>query len=1179
MKPAVTRALQVAAMAVFTVLVLFSPSSAFAQEARGTIAGKVTDANKSVVLGATVRITNLAMGTTISLKSNDDGFYQAPYLIPGSYQIVVEAGGFKRYVRDGTVLQINDNLQIDIELEVGAVGQSVTVTSDAPLLNTTTASLGQVVDTRRITQLPIPHGDPYELIGLAGGVSFRAGTRFDQPYAPTNIIAYAMDGTRANRSDITIDGASATARGGPGSVTASYVPPADIVAEFKVQTVTFDASLGNTEGGVTNLAIKSGTNEFHGTAYWTKMAPSLFANDFFANANGIPRQNFNYDRWGGHVGGPVILPKLYNGRNKTFFLWGYEGIKEITPRNQGVPTVPTDKMRNGDFSELLAIGPQYQIYNPFTRRAIGGGRFQQDPFPGNIIPQNLINPVARKFVDTYLPRPRTPGDAAGVGNFQNPALNEAIDYFTHTIKVDHVVSDKQRLSVRGSWYTRDSDYHNFYGNIATGEAFQFISRAGTIDDVYTFNATTVLNVRYGYNRFIRVLNSNPGNRGFDLTTLGFPASYNNLISEDIRRFPNFSIAGYQGTGIGGQFTPNDTHSINVTLSKAQGSHFLKGGMEFRAYRTNEFFFANNQTGQFNFNSAWTLGPFDNSPGAPGAIGQSFASFLLGLPASGSVNQPASYAEQSTTWGFFVHDDWKVNSKLTLNVGLRYEVEGPLTERFNRSVSGFDPNAAQPIEAQARANYALNPTPEVPADQFRLRGGLLFAGAGGQGRGLYETPKKDFMPRFGFAYRLDQKTVMRGGYGIFFGFLGQRRGDVIQSGFSTSTPLDVTLDNGLTFLETLSNPFRRGLQQPVGAALGAQTFLGQSISFFNQKPQRSYMQRWQLGFQRELAGGFVAEASYVGNRGTHIEITRNLNVTPQRYLSRSPVRDDVTNNYLGANVPNPFVGLMPASAGPAFRATTITRERLLRPYPHFENVFSTTYDGYSWYHSLQLRLEKRFSRGYTIGANYTFSKFMQATELLNQDDPRPTEVISESDHPHRLSVSGIYEFPFGKGRQLLANLNPVASRIISGWQLSGIYVYQSGPTFFDWGNIIFNGNLRDVVLPESQRTVGLGGRWINTDAGFVKAPGAQLVRNVRTFPQRHGFIRGDNRSNYDFALIKNTEITERKDLQFKAEFLNAFNSPLFPNPNTDPTSSAFGSIRPSNQSNYARRIQLSVKFIF
>lgn len=302
------------------------------------------------------------------------------------------------------------------------------------------------------------------------------------------------------------------------------------------------------------------------------------------------------------------------------------------------------------FAMALCCGPQYQIYNPFTRRAIAGGRFQQDPFPGNLIPQNLINPIARKFVDTYLPGPRTPGNPDGTGNFQNPSLNEPIDYYTHTIKVDHVVSDKQRVFVRGSWYTRDSNYHNYFGNIATGEAFQFISRAGTIDDVYTFNATTVLNVRYGYNRFIRVINSNPGQRGFDLTALGFPANYNNLIPEGIRRFPNFNIAGYQGTGIGGEFRPNDTHSVNVTLSKAQGTHFLKGGMEFRAYRENDFFFANNQTGQFNFNSTWTSGPLDNSPGSPGSIGQSFASFLLGLPASGFVNQPADYAEQSTTWG-------------------------------------------------------------------------------------------------------------------------------------------------------------------------------------------------------------------------------------------------------------------------------------------------------------------------------------------------------------------------------------------------------------------------------------------------------------------------------------------------------------------------------------------------
>jgi len=1189
MKQSPPGALQRLPLTMALIIVLVSPALLNAQDPRGTITGKVVDATQAVIQGATVEIYNVAMGWTVRSSSNDAGAYNAPYLIPGTYRITVEAPGFKKFVKQGVVLRVNDRLEVNVPLEVGGATETVTVNAGAAALETSSGSLGQVVDSRRVTELPVPHGEPYALIRLAGGAIFTGNPKLDRPFNPTFIVGYAINGTRANRNDLTIDGAPSTAAAEPNQVTASYVPPADIVQEFKVQTATFDASFGNTEGGVVNLSIKSGTNHLHGTGYWTKIVPALSANDFFANSNRVPPADFSYNRWGGSLGGPAYIPGLYDGRNKTFFMWGYEGIREASPSNNGNPTVPTEKMRNGDFSELLALGPQYQIYNPFTRRAVAGGRFQQDPFPGNIIPPNLINPIARKFVDTYLPKPLTTGNPDGTGNFQQPALLSLTEYYTMTIRVDHVISDRQRIFVRGSWYPNTTSNNNYYHNIATGEESNFFSRQGVIDDVYTFNATTVLNVRYGYNRFIRAANQNPGNHGFELTSLGFPSSYNSLIPKDIRRFPAFMIAGYQGTGSQGEFRPNDTHSFNAIVNKTMGEHFLKGGMEFRAYRENDFFFSTNQTGFFVFDSTWTRGPLDNSATAPGQLGQSFAAFLLGLPSPNSfINLPASYAEQSLTWGYFIHDDWKVSPKLTLNLGLRWEYESPLTERYNRSVSGFDFNAAQPIEAAAQAAYARNPTPEIPASDFRVRGGLLFASD--RNRGLYGTPKKNLMPRFGFAFKLSERTVVRGGYGMFYGFLGERRGDVVQSGFSATTPMNVTLDNGLTFIETLSNPFQNGLVQPRGSADGIQTFLGQSlpaapltnpnpIGFFNQHPQTSYNQRWQLGFQHELPGGFVAQASYVGNRGTHIEILRDLNATPQRYLSHSPVRDNATNSYLAAALPNPFFGLMPASASSTFRATTIARERLLRPFPQFDSVTSTTYDGYSWYHSLQLGIEKRFSKGYTMLASYTFSKFMQATELLNQDDPRPVEVISDADRPHSFTVSGIFELPFGRRKPLLNNVNTVVSKVVTGWQVSAVYGIQSGAPL-TWGNIIFNGDIREIVLPENQRTVGIGGRWFDTNhPGWVKAANQQLVRNLRTFPLRFGFIRGDKINNIDVALTKKTKIAEGKEIQFKAEFLNAFNHPFFPAPVLDPTNVAFGSVNPSLQANYPRRIQLTAKFSF
>lgn len=1146
---------------------------AVAQDSRGSIAGRVFDSSSAAVVGATVEVTNMKMGTKVTVPTNDSGAYLANYLLPGAYRIVVSVPGFKKYTREGVELRVNDRLEVDVSLEVGASEQAVTVVGETPLLNTASSSLGTVIDTRRVQELPVAHGNPYQLIGLAGGVSFTRDARLDRPFEPTHIVGYAMDGTRANRSDVMLDGAPSTATANNGEVIASYVPPADAVQEFKVQTTTFDAAFGQTEGGVTNISIKSGTNELHSSAYYNKMTPQLFANDFFANANRIARPNFNYDRWGGTVGGPVMLPKLYDGRNKTFFFFGYEGINESRPRNNGTPTVATLPMRTGDFSALLGVNSSYQIYNPFTRRSVAGGRFQQDPFPNNIVPSSLLDPVALN-IQKYFADPLQPGNPDGSNNFQNPALLESIKYGTYSLRGDQNIGDKQRLFVRYSWYDRDSNYNNYFNNLSTGEWFQFASRSAVIDDVITLSPSTVLQFNYGYNRFIRATLPNPEASGFNLTSLGFPQAYADAIPEQIRRFPRVDIAGYQGTGFGGEWRPNDLHSFNVQLSKSKGTHMVRTGTEFRSYRETRRLFANDQVGRFNFDSTWTRGPLDNAPTSPNSYGQSYAAFLLGLPNATSlvVRQP-DYAEQSTSWGFFVHDDWRVNRKLNLNLGLRYEFETPLTERFNRSVRKLDDSFVQPFDATARERYAQNPTPEVPASAFRSVGGLTFAGINGQPRGVFETPKNQFMPRIGLAYKLTDKTVIRAGFGVFFGFLGQRRGDVIQTGFSRNTTYVPSQDNGLTFLSKLSNPFPNGILEPVGAADGGLTFVGQSITFFNERPRNSYMSRWQFSIQRELAGGWVVEGIYVGNRGNSIEILQNFNVTPQQFLSTSPERDNTRINYLSQNMPNPYFGLLPAGAIAGLTANQVGRERLLRPFPHFDTVNASRFDGYSWYHAMQWNAQKRFSNSFTVQANYTFSKYMQATEVLNQDDARPLEVISDQDRPHRLTVSGIYELPFGRGKAFGSTMPAVANAIFGGWQMSGIYTYQQGAPL-GFGNIIFNGDINNIAIDNP--TVS---RWFNMDAGFNRVAAQQLDRNVRNFPLRFGFIRADTINNWDLSVMKNTQIRERYNVQIRADFLNAFNSPLFPAPNTNPTVLQFGQVQASNQANYARRIQLQARFVF
>ncbi|HTG85755.1 MAG TPA: TonB-dependent receptor [Pyrinomonadaceae bacterium] len=1203
----------------FVLAVLIAPTSLRAQEARGTIAGTVVDANKAVIPGATVTITNVAMGTSHNVQTNDRGLFTVPYLIPGTYRIVVEAQGFKRYIREGIELQVNDRLEIDPSLEVGGSQETVTVTADAGVIESSTASMGQVVDARRVSELPTPHGDPFFLIGLAGGTTFGASAvggrdvRLDRPFEPTHITGYSIDGTRPNRGDVTIDGAPSTSVANAFEVTASYVPPTDIIQEVKVQTASFDAQFGNTEGGVTNIVIKSGTNDINGSAYWVKMPVSLAANDFFANRNGTARPQIPYDRPGFTVTGPVVLPKIYNGRNKTFFSWGYEYIKDIRTRNNGNFTTPTDAMKAGDFSALLALGSQYQIFNPYSRRINpqNTSQFILDPFKcdgaGNPIvptvtgtqvggtncnklPTQLVNPVARSIVNQYWPSPlNTPSSPDGSNNYLQPDLVETARYYTNTIRIDHVFNNNHRMFGRASWYTRNSDYNNFFKNLATGQEFQFISRQFTIDDVYSLNATTVLNVQYSYNRFIRVDGQNSEGDGFDLTTVGFPARYQALVPEDKRHFPAIGINGYLGTRVNDEFRPNDIHSFRGVVNKVFNTHSMKFGTEFRAYRENSFNNINDWTGRFDFTGDLVRGPITTSAGAPNDRGQSFAQFLLGLPsqANSYIARLADYAEQSTSWGFFAHDDWRIHPRLTLNLGLRYEFEGGMTERYNRSVRDFPLDYIQPIEGAARAKYALNPIAGLPADQFFVRGGLTFAAVNGEPRELYNTPRDNFMPRLGFAYQLteDGKTVIRGGYGEYYGFLGQRRGDVNQTGFSQNTPFITVGSNGFSIVNTLSNPFPDGVQEPVGAGLGFQTNIGNAVTFFNPNPEIGKMQRWQFSIQRELPWGFVVEAAYVGNKGSDIEVNRNLNATPLKYLSTSPLRDATVENFLGGNVPNPLRDLVPTNSTIG-SGTNIIRERLLRPYPHFDTVNTTTNEGQSWYHSGQLNVQKRFSQGYTVNLAYTWSKFIEQIDLLNASDPAPTKMISAFDAPHRVALSWIYELPFGKGKAIGDSSNPVISRVLTGWQVTGIYAWQVGPPLNFATNVIYLGG--KIALPEDQRSLN---RWFDTSrfdtraTALINGVSTQIQptgRNIRTFPLRFSDVRAENVNNVDVSLFKNTAITEGTKFQIRFDLLNALNHPwLFSGGaiQMNPTASNFGQITAGNQANYARRVQVMLKFIF
>jgi hypothetical protein len=1195
-------------VAIGLMMVLVFVQSVPAQETRATIRGTVSDPNKAAIPNATVTITDPARGMTTTLTTNDDGFYQANYLIPGTYRIVVEATGFKKSVRDAVMLEIGSTIQVDMPLEVGGTQETVTVTAEIPRLDTETANLGQVVDAKRIAELPLVHGDPYTLISLSPGVTYTGSARLDRPFEPTHIVGYAIDGTRGNRSDLTIDGVPSTATANANEVIASYVPPTDIIQEFKVQTATFDAQFGNTEGGVTSISIKPGQNNLHGSAYYFAEPGDWAANDFFGNARGQARPESKSNRFGGYISGPVRIPWLYNGKDKTFFLFGYEGIRDSRPRFDAGATayVPTAAIAGGDFSGLGVT-----IYDPLTRVNTGSASspvYTAQPFLNNIIPANRINPVA-KAVLNYFANPKQPGL---LGNIFDSTLSEVTQpYDNFTFRIDQNVTNTNHLFVRGSWYNRNSIYNDYTGTEYSGVNFAFRSRQGVIDDVHTFNSTTFLNVRYGYNRFIRQQDQEPDAQGFDLTQLGFTSAYNNLIPEDIRRFPRFDFTGGPlGNGMSNEFRPVDTHSFAGILNKIIDRHALKFGTELRIYREDDSFASNDQTGQFAFDNTYTRQASNGSTNADVNGLQGLAAFLLGLPTTQSIVRRADYSEYSKTWGFFVQDDWKVTSRLNLNLGLRYELETPLVERNNKSVSGFDFGYVQPSQAAARAKLAALPVTgyngaPIDPNSFNVTGGLLFAGLD-TGSGLYNTPKDTFLPRFGLAYQINDKTVLRGGFGLFAGFLGERRGDVIQPGYTRTTSLGLTTNaNGAPLPQSIANFAGITVLEPVGNAAGKQTGLGTGISFFNQDPKVSKQLRYQIGIQRELPWGFVGEAVYVGNYGYDIEISRNINALPNQYLNTDNSRTaaQVSNNtLLGATVSNPFFGL-PDFAGTSFgNNATIARSQLLRPFPAFGDITTTNNEGKSWYNSLQVSLQKRFSKGYTIQTSYTFSKWLQATEYLNAGDPEPTKMISDQDVPHRLSVSGMYSLPFGRGKSFLSDANGAVDRIVGGWQIQGVYTFQTGfPLAFNT-NLFYRGG--EIAIPSSERNTG---RWFNTSAfasyldypnflpsgvTVASATTAQLnaaisaavtaatpASHLRTLPFRFSDVRRDNQNNFDFSVLKDTRINEGMKIQFRLEFINAFNEPYFVAPVINPTNSQFGQISASNQDNYARRVQIGVKFLF
>jgi hypothetical protein len=1160
---------------VFLTIVGLAPGAVFAQDFRGAITGRITDKSGGVLPGVTVTATNVATNVGSTTTTNADGVYSILYLTPGQYTVVVELSGFKKLQRPGIEVRIGDRLTLDLSLEIGAIEETVMVTAQSPLLEMASGSAGQVIDEKRIALMPLSDGNPFVLSRLVPGVAYTGDLKFSRPFDNAGTSSINADGSTGG-NEFTLDGSPNMASGR----RVAFVPPAGAVAEFKVQTASFDAADGHTAGAIVNVTLKSGTNKLKGEAYEYLRRDALEATDFFTLKAGLPKSKVTYDRPGGSLGGPVRIPGLYDGKDRTFFFgaveWLYDEFPEPGPR-----TVPSAAMRNGDFSELLA--QNILIYDPATAQQVGA-RVVRTPFAGNIIPANRISPIAQQLLK-YYPMPNQAGDLGRNNYFSNNPRSDT--FYSVSTRFDHQLSTKQHVFARYTRNDRRESRSAYFGTVngvvPTGNFLFRINDGITYDHVYTMSASSVLDVRAGWQRF-KEPNVKQHEGLADPASLGFPPNVVALFN-GAKYFPAIDVGGMSqlGDNLAGN-TEHSIYSFQPTLTRIAGRQSIRVGYDLRLYRE---FGANASRlgGEYLFRSNFTR-PQDNSTGL---FGQDFAGFLLGLPSGGSIDRATERLNSTLFNGMFVQDDWKVTTRLTVNLGLRYELEGATKESQNRNVRGFDPNATLGIEAAAKARYAASPIPQLPVSSFNPRGGLMFASD--SHRGFWDPDKNNIEPRIGFAYQVNEKTVVRGGAGIYT--VPAIIGGVLQHGFSQNTALVPTDDLGLTFRATLANPYPTGVLEPIGASRGADTFLGQSIGRFAPIDFKNGQNaRYSIGVQRELPGQWLLDVAFTGSRGWDQTTDLDLNPIPAQYLSTSRVRDQANIDFLNAQVANPFAGLMP---GTTITGATVARSQLLRPFPQFTGVTTSATDGTTRYKSLQTKLERRFLKGYTVLVGYTWSKFMESVSKLNATDTVYETRLASSDVPHRISISGIWELPFGHGRRFGADANRFADAFIGGWSVQAIGQWQSGrPIDFGDRNLYYNGDPTTLKAHYSKNTdvpvFDTSGFYFHDAA--VQTNGVddpvkqradmriQLANNVRYFPSRIDGIRTPELKEWALSLVKQVNLVGRVRAQFNLEVLNAFNQVFFNDANTTPTGSSsvnFGKV--TSQNNLPREVQLGMKLVF
>jgi hypothetical protein len=1162
------------------------PASLYAQDFRGSIVGTVSDATGGVLPGATVTVTNEGTQVATTVVTDSKGAYQARYLISGTYSVAAKLDGFKTVVRKGIAVRVGDALTVDVTLDSGTIEEVLEVVATTPVLDTTSGVTGQVIDSHQIQQLPLADGTAYMLTRLAPGVMDASDLHFSRPMDNGNLAGIVANGALGG-NDFTLDGAPNRASPnntlpGNNSGVVGFSPPSDAIAEFKVQTNAFDAQSGQTAGASVNLALKSGTNALRGAVSYFNRDDARSATPLLTERAGGEKPSRSYNRATATVSGPLR-------KERTFIMASFERLRDVQPE-PATYTVPTLRMRRGDFSEWTGV----QIFDPATA---GGSNNQRTPFPGNLIPSPRINPVAARYL-AYYPEPNLPGLE---DNYFTNQLRP-YDYHAALARIDHHLGANHRLFVSAYWNKRREDRYNWAKGAAnaTGEGsiggfevthgFDFRSNTGgTLGFTSTLSSRLLLDVRAAFSRFGEW--RRPAQE-FDPASLGFSAETAALFG-DYRYLPLVTFGGFAAAAnansrlatLGAQRSdygtgfdrPFDNYSFAPTLTRLRGAHTVRLGYEarHRRWRIDAPAYG---AGRYHFNGAYTRA---NNSAPLNDPAQSFAQFLLGLPttASGTPATPGAASSQmeiaspgdyrQTSHGLFLQDDWKMSRRLTVNLGVRVEVEQAMTEAENRNLAGFDAAAPSPIEAAAVAAYTRSPIAEVPAGGFAVRGGVRFADGP-----IHNTLVK-VLPRAAFSYLVDDRTVIRGGVGLFSYPFYFDAGN--QSGFSQPTAVVTTQNNGTTFLADLTSPLRGGgLIQPPGASLGLATSLGLPLGTIVPAQRKSpYYLRWQAGAQHDLGRGWVVELLYVGSRGSDLPVLRDINAIPKRFLSTSPTRDAAHEAYLSQQVPNPFQGLLP---GTSLNGPTIARSQLLRRFPQFGgSIFTEEYVGSDSYHAGSIRVEKRFAGGNSLLATYTRSRLRDRLNFLNPSEPVLEDRVSPNDRPNRITLGATFKLPFARG-----------NAVLGGWQLSASYQYQTGFPLV-WANTYYDPSrdpreLRSAIGARVDCGIaGLDCPGWDTSGFFIPGgtgrsdPRIQLGNNVRTFPSTLPQVRTHDLHLLDLGLYKTLSLPRGIDLQIRAEAINALDYTVLWAPNQLPSNANFGRI--NTDRNSPRDVQLGVRLTF